>query len=244
MRALVYPIGLALAAVGTGGPTRPAPAAPAPVVLELFTSQGCSSCPPADALAGRLARSPGLVVISRPVTYWDRLGWKDTLGRTANTELQRFYAGQGHAGAGVYTPQMVVNGGDAAVGSDEPAIAALVRRARAGERPRLALARGPGGLVAGVAGPASGDAYLELVGLVSRVVVAIGSGENGGRRIEYTNVFAGATSLGSWTGGTRTFRLAGSMGSIKGADRHAILLRRRSDSVILAGLLVESANGG
>ncbi|MFN4021217.1 MAG: DUF1223 domain-containing protein, partial [Erythrobacter sp.] len=80
-----------------GGPQRTvvaaavAQSAAGPVVAELFTSQGCSSCPPADAVAARLARDPGVLVISRPVTYWDRLGWKDSLGRKENTRLQRQY---------------------------------------------------------------------------------------------------------------------------------------------------------
>ena len=82
-----------------------------PVLLELFTSQGCSSCPPADRLAERLTKEPGLLVISRPVTYWDRLGWKDTLAREENTQLQRAYAARGLAGEnGVFTPQIVIDG--------------------------------------------------------------------------------------------------------------------------------------
>ena len=101
-----------------------------PVVIELFTSQGCSSCPPADMLASRLAKDDTLLVISRPVTYWDRLGWKDTLARPQNTALQRAYASKGNEGSGVYTPQIVVNGGDGAVGSREGDIRSIVRRAR------------------------------------------------------------------------------------------------------------------
>lgn len=71
-----------------------------PVAVELFTSQGCSSCPPADAVMEKLARDPRVVAITRPVTYWDRLGWKDTLARPANTELQRDYTKRGIPGAG------------------------------------------------------------------------------------------------------------------------------------------------
>lgn len=72
--------------------SRPAPRAATPVAIELFTSQGCSSCPPADALVERLAKEPNTIVLTRPVTYWDRLGWKDTLAREANTELQQAYS--------------------------------------------------------------------------------------------------------------------------------------------------------
>ncbi|MEO1489870.1 MAG: DUF1223 domain-containing protein [Pseudomonadota bacterium] len=80
-----------------------------PVLLELFTSQGCSSCPPADRLAAKLDQEDDLVVLSRPVDYWDRLGWKDTFAKPSNTALQRAYARRRLAGYnGVYTPQTVV----------------------------------------------------------------------------------------------------------------------------------------
>ena len=123
-----------------------------PVVIELFTSQGCSSCPPADMLARRLAKDPSLLVITRPVTYWDRLGWKDTLAREENTQLQRAYAAKGGEGAGVYTPQIVVNGDGAAVGSREGDIRSLVRRAdRSG--PRITAAtHAKGGMTVTVSG--------------------------------------------------------------------------------------------
>ena len=129
-----------------------------PVVAELFTSQGCSSCPPADAVAARLARDPGVLVISRPVTYWDRLGWKDSLGREENTRLQRQYGDRAFGGANIYTPQVVVDGRAQAVGSQEAkvrgllATAAAVRR-KAGLSVRIAasgtgtqvMLDGPGG---------------------------------------------------------------------------------------------------
>ena len=111
----------------------PSPSAE-PVLVELFTSQGCSSCPPADRLAARLAPEPGVVVISRPVTYWDRLGWKDTLARPENTDLQRAYARRTLAGRnGVYTPQTVVDGEFGAVGSQE----SRLRRHEHGTLPSL-----------------------------------------------------------------------------------------------------------
>ncbi|MEL6486536.1 MAG: DUF1223 domain-containing protein, partial [Pseudomonadota bacterium] len=95
----------------------------APVLVELFTSQGCSSCPPADRLADRLDSEDGLVIISRPVDYWDRLGWTDTLASPQNTALQRAYARRGLGGYnGVYTPQSVVAGAFGEVGSDERAL--------------------------------------------------------------------------------------------------------------------------
>ncbi|MBS0472598.1 MAG: DUF1223 domain-containing protein [Proteobacteria bacterium] len=94
----------------------PAAAGGRPVVVELFTSQGCSSCPPADALLSRLAHRGDIIAISLPITYWDMLGWKDTLATDANTRRQKAYAAaMGHGG--VYTPQIIVDGSVDVVGS-------------------------------------------------------------------------------------------------------------------------------
>ena len=98
-------------------------------VIELFTSQGCSSCPAADRLLGELAGDPSLVSVSVPVDYWDYLGWKDTLAGPRNTARQKAYA---HArGDGqVYTPQVVVNGSLHALGSDKAAIELAIAASR------------------------------------------------------------------------------------------------------------------
>lgn len=98
-----------------------------PVVVELFTSQGCSSCPPADALLGRLSQRRQVIAMSLPITYWDMLGWKDTLASDANTRRQKTYAralGRG----GVYTPQMIVEGVEDVVGSREGDVEASIAR--------------------------------------------------------------------------------------------------------------------
>jgi len=90
-------------------------------VVELFTSQGCSSCPPADKLAGELARDPSLVVMSLPIDYWDYLGWKDTLALPGHSNRQRAYS-KARGDREVYTPQVVVNGTIHTLGSDKDAI--------------------------------------------------------------------------------------------------------------------------
>src|SRR5215467_14532067 len=101
-----------------------------PVVVELFTSQGCSSCPPADELLGRLADRHGILALSLPITYWDMLGWKDTLATSANTHRQKAYAAaMGHGG--VYTPQMIVDGVSDVVGSREGDVEAAVAKRQA-----------------------------------------------------------------------------------------------------------------
>src|SRR5437868_4446090 len=94
-------------------------------VIELFTSQGCSSCPPADKLAGELARDPSLIVLSLPVDYWDYLGWKDTLALPGHTNRQRAYS-KARGDREVYTPQVVVNGVKHVLGSDRTAIESAI----------------------------------------------------------------------------------------------------------------------
>ena len=97
-------------------------------VLELFTSQGCSSCPPADKLAEELAKDPKLVVISYPVDYWDYLGWKDTLARHEFTDRQRAY-GAKRGDNQVYTPQVVVSGGSHVIGSERKTVETMIEKA-------------------------------------------------------------------------------------------------------------------
>src|SRR5437588_8523430 len=115
-------------------------------VVELFTSQGCSSCPPADKLLAELARDPSLVAISVPIDYWDYLGWKDTLADPRNTARQKGYA-QVRGDGQVYTPQAVINGSIHALGSDKEGIEHAIEKARgsgAGSLLPLRLAVGDG----------------------------------------------------------------------------------------------------
>lgn len=196
------------------------------IVVEMFTSQGCSSCPPADALLQRLDREPGIIAISRPVTYWDRLGWKDTLALPANTALQRAYAARKLPGAGVYTPGAVVQGRFGAVGSDERRLRTLIASARSTDAPTLAVIGGRLTVSKG-----KGRGTLQLLRLRPAVDVAIGTGENGGRRIRYTNVLTSVSSLGEWRGAELTFALPRDARSSGAA---AIILRDGVDGTILA----------
>jgi hypothetical protein len=108
-----------------GAPSAFAGGATRPVVVELFTSQGCSSCPPADVFLGKLAQRPDVIAISLPITYWDMLGWKDTLASDANTRRQKAYAAAMGRG-GVYTPQIIVDGAADVVGSRIAAVEAAI----------------------------------------------------------------------------------------------------------------------
>src|SRR5436305_12749827 len=96
-----------------------------PIVVELYTAQGCSSCPPADALLGQLANRKDLLALSLPVTYWDMLGWRDTLASEANTKRQKAYSKELGRG-GIYTPQMIIDGTTDVVGSREQNVAAAI----------------------------------------------------------------------------------------------------------------------
>lgn len=198
-----------------------------PVAVELFTSQGCSSCPPADAFAEELAKNPDVVVITRPVTYWDRLGWKDTLARESNTQLQRAYAAKGGEGAGVYTPQTMVQGRFGAVGSDRALIQRQIAKAR--REIKAAIAVRPGVIaVAGEGAPAD----VKLVSLKSQITVRIGNGENGGRVIRYSNVLVAEQSLGRWQGGAQTYVLPATR--VAGADKMVVILQAPGSGAILA----------
>lgn len=207
-----------------------------PVLVELFTSQGCSSCPPADRLAERLDKEEGLVVISRPVTYWDRLGWKDTLARQENTELQYAYAERGLGGYnGVYTPQSVVAGKLGEVGSRERALRRQIARAGA-TRDAAIRVRGDEtkGFGIGLAGETGRQAELVLVGVDKLAEIDIGRGENRGRRIAYTNVLKDERRLALWKGGQASHVLEANALNIAGADRYALVLREVNAGQVLA----------
>lgn len=208
-------------------------------VIELFTSQGCSSCPPADALAARLAKDDRLLVITRPVTYWDRIGWKDTLAREDNTRLQRAYASKGNEGAGVYTPQIVVNGGDGAVGSREDKIRTLVKHADEAAPKITAVRDDQGQWTVTIDGKSDHLAGVSLVALSSSETVRIGSGENGGRTLHYTNVVKDEKSLGSWRGEQNQFVIPQQALKISGADKYAIIVQRPGAGPIIAAKLLD-----
>jgi len=220
------------------GMQSPNPAHKNRTVIELFTSQGCSSCPPADMLAKRLAKDDSLLVISRPVTYWDRLGWKDTLARPENTDLQRSYASKGNAGSGVYTPQIVVNGGDGAVGSREGDIRSIVRRSRMAG-PEIQVDRDDmGQVIVTISGKSRHMASVSLLALSSSETVQVGRGENGGRKLHYTNVVKAETNLGSWAGEKVSFPLAATSLNIAGADKYAVILQRPGAGAIVGAKLL------
>lgn len=198
---------LASAAVlAAAAPTPPAAAAAPVTVVELFTSQGCARCPPADALLGRLIGEPGIIALSMPVDYWNYLGWTDTRATPENSARQKAYAAV-RGDRDVFTPQMVINGVAAHVGSDEAAVRGEIERQRAaGLAPAVSVDLGRDGDVlqirVGTGTPDSGPSMATVwVGAVeAQVTAAIAKGENAGREIVYRNVVRGLRPVGMWKG--------------------------------------------
>ena len=180
---------------------RSAAAAQQPVVLELFTSQGCSSCPPADALLAELRLLPGVVALTYHVDYWDYLGWKDTLGAPEFSRRQYYYA-KARGDMDVYTPQMVVNGGRHVVGNQKAKVMAEIEAARAEAWPvPVKLHDGERDMTVEIgAGEISSDATLWLLPLTPRLKVKILKGEIAGHEIEYHNVVRKILPAGMWSG--------------------------------------------
>lgn len=178
-------------------------------VIELFTSQGCSSCPAADKLLGELSHDPSLVTMSLPVDYWDYLGWKDTLALHGHSKRQHAYAlARGVSEVG--TPQVIVNGVVAVLGSDKTAIErAIAQSQQKGEALTLPVTATVADGIVTVKVPGvvnskhSGEVWLCPV--TGKVLVAIGRGENRGHAITYHDVVRRWVKLGDWTGAAQTF---------------------------------------
>jgi hypothetical protein len=171
-------------------------------VVELFTSQGCSSCPPADALLTDLAQRPDVVALTLPVDYWDYLGWKDTLASPAFTARQRAYA-HGRSDRQVYTPQIIVNGSRPCMGADRAEIEAVIAAPPGGSRLPVEVSASEHGGVVRVEVAAASDqptADVWILPVLRTQSVAIGRGENGGRTVTYANVVRSLMRIGEWRG--------------------------------------------
>jgi len=181
-------------------------------VIELFTSQGCSSCPAADRLLGELSRDPSLVTMSLAVDYWDYLGWKDTLALRGHSDRQRAYA-EARGDREVYTPQIVVNGVVHVLGSDKAAIEKAIAQTRRNPAVlslpvNMTVADGKVTVNVPAAKDDNRNAEVWLCPVSSKVSVDIGRGENHGRTLTYHNVVRRWVKLGNWTGKAETFSMA------------------------------------
>jgi hypothetical protein len=199
-----------------------------PTVVELFQSQGCSSCPPANAVLNSIADRPDILALSFAVTYWDYLGWKDKFAHSAFTARQWEYSRAGER-TNVSTPQMIVNGRGVLVGSNKGQAEAFIKRFDRGTSGPV-ISVSPGKVkVAGKRGAQRANVWL--VRYDPRVhQVPIRAGENGGRTLPHKNIVRETWLLGKWTGGASSFRVP----PLSAALRSAILVQDGPGGAILA----------
>jgi hypothetical protein len=222
------------AAVAGAAWATPAFAGEPRAVIELFTSQGCSSCPPADRLMGELAKDPSLVTMSLPVDYWDYLGWKDTLALHGHSTRERAYA-NARGDRDVYTPQVVVNGVVHVLGSDKAAIEKAIAQTRRDAAPLalpVTMTVANGTVTVNV--PAASDSHTSgevwLCPITGKAQVAVGRGENSGHTLNYYNVVRRWVKLGDWNGQAQTFtlpvsKIADADVSLKDVDHLAVVVQ-------------------
>lgn len=198
-----------------------------PIVVELYQSQGCSSCPPANAALNAVADQPGVIALSFAVTYWDRLGWKDIFADKAYTQRQYDYA---HAlgNANVATPQIIINGKTVITGIKPGELARSIAAIQpVSKGPSIEIAKGEV-----IIGKGSGPANVWLVRYDARTHnVAIRSGENSGRTLPHKNIVRSLVKLGEWQGTNTSFKLpAGAPSQLK----TVILVQRTGAREIIA----------
>jgi hypothetical protein len=209
---------------------RPAHADPRAVV-ELFTSQGCSSCPPADEALGELAKDPSVIALSLPIDYWDYLGWKDTLADSRFSARQKAYSRM-RGDREVYTPQAIVNGSAHVIGSDLASIITAigettkadgvmsvpVTMTQAGKLLTVSVAAS-----AKASAPTHGEVWL--CSISKSVPISIGRGENSGREIIYHNVVRNVVKVGDWNGGSGSWTVPIESVVREGADGAVVYLQ-------------------
>ena len=171
-----------------------------PIVVELFTSQGCSSCPPADKLLGELAQRPDVIALGYHISYWDHLGWKDPLSSEASTERQKAYATR--LSGRIYTPEMVIEGVDEFVGSHRDEVLAALRQAHPAVTAPVIFGADRRSVTIG---PGRGSGEVRLVRFAQHRATQVGAGENAGRALEDSNAVEAFTRLGAWTGAAAAF---------------------------------------
>jgi hypothetical protein len=178
-------------------------AEPRPAVLELYTSEGCSSCPPAESFIAELAQRPDVLPLSFHVDYWNDGGWRDVFTFADATVRQHLYAGSLRESS-VYTPQAIIDGQKAFVGSDRRAILSALSEAREGVATRIARSGSQLNISVG-AQPGAKTAEVLLIGYLREATSHIGRGENSGRTLQEFNIVRSLARLGRFTGPARDF---------------------------------------
>ncbi len=206
------------------------------VVIELFTAQGCSSCPPADLLLEQMAKNVEVLPLAFHVDYWDYLGWQDQFATPAHTARQKDYA---HAAGErmIYTPQAIVNGAARVIGSDSQALmSALMHEMNKDPIATLSLTRSGESLdINGTSlGAVSGPVEVLLVRYVPQASVEILHGENAGKTVKYINIVSSVTPIGQWAGNDALSLTV----PITGTDSAAVLLQSPDMGPVIAAALV------
>jgi hypothetical protein len=188
--------------------TTPAAAQTRPVVLELYTSEACSSCPPAETLLGQLAKNKNILALSFHVTYWNSPAWTDKYALTGATDRQSWYAGLQNS-QNVFTPAAIVDGGPALLGSSQPDLQSAITQAQASQTATIpvTVTNGPMTTIKIGDSPATAQAQIWLFGYDSHHTTQIGGGENAGATITETNIVRSITTLGTWSGISMSFTM-------------------------------------
>ena len=209
---------------------RPAHADPRAVV-ELFTSQGCSSCPPADKILGELAKDPSVIALSMPIDYWDYLGWKDTLADSRFSDRQKAYSHM-RGDRDVYTPQVIVNGSVHLIGSDRAGIEGAIGDTKKTDSVMsvpvsMTLAGKQISVSVAASSSASAEAHGEvwICSISKTVPISIGRGENSGRQVTYYNVVRNLLKIGDWNGSSGNWTVPLESISREGVDAAVVYVQ-------------------
>ena len=208
------------------------------VVVELYTSQGCSSCPPADELLRELSTRDDVIPLAFHVDYWDYIGWKDIFADPSHTKRQKGYAYKAGSRT-IYTPQMIVSGQDHVVGFKPMALADYIQNQRSKDYGvRVSITPMAGGVLvsAVAAGPLATGAVIQVIRYMPEATVAIERGENAGRTITYSNIVTGWDSIAEWNG-REPFE---AKLDLEGNDPVVILVQERDYGPILAAARLAS----
>lgn len=203
----------------------PAAAQSDPVVVELYTSQGCSSCPPADAFLHKLAARDDVIALALHVDYWDYIGWKDSFGSAENTKRQRGYA-RANGRKMIYTPQMIINGREHVVGNRPRDVVDLINKHKSAAPYVDVTAERDGGKLrirATAPTPLKDRLVVRLVRYTPESTVAIKRGENAGRTLSYANVVTEMRELAEWD----TRKPLSLSANVQGPDPIVVLLQHK-----------------
>ncbi len=213
-----------------------------PVVVELFTSQGCSDCPAADRLVTELAKREDVIALSLPITYWDMLGWKDTYATDANTQRQKSYAREMNR-SGIYTPQMIIDGRLDVVGNQRDRVLAALMSSRSADDAYIPIVIGTASGRVEISIPASKSkskslATIWVMRTLAQGAVNVEQGENRNHLLTYTNVVRDLKRAGEWNGEAMKIDLPLNLGKTK-HDGVVVILQARDYGPVLGAAVLQ-----